>query len=669
MERYKPGTVANLRNQKEIVAYIQQEFERISTALEGALPQELEAQSKEPPKKKEGLIVLADGKNWDPGSGKGVYLWMQSQWHHIPMSPLSPDLPQPPVEEPPQPPVEEPPPDEEPPPPGPVGPLPPEEGIAVPTFHCMGLTWRPPSDPGAAGAKLEYRKRGQSVWKLAMPMPYDGRNGECRGSVFWLDTGTVYEFQFSMPGGSPIGSAVASTWSETFPEGEVVRLPNGVRDTPLVITSGGTRTAYKVYTHAEGGASTINVGNRHAYNIEVRAPYVIIRGLTLTGAQRDAIRLENGTRDLVIEHCDISNWGRRDASMSDKTGWDVAVNGDSAIHAWMISGMDRVVVQYNHIHDPRYGTNPWDKGHPRGPNGVMWENSGNNHVIRFNTIDSTDKTRHDRYYMDSIGGGLNFDEHGYPGADSDIYGNYIWGCMDDPIEAEGGGKNVRVWGNYMDACATGVASTVVHRGPLYVFRNVLNRTRFYWITRTHDNDTRAYFSKSATLSNWGRGMRYVIHNTTLQAPPPAGSTQLSGIGSAISGLGSNQPLTHTVSRNNIWHTWKDHWSTFVTYGGTEKNSFDYDLYNANMISGHEANGIKGKPTYKAGHGAPENSATVTGQYQLEPGTPGHDDGEVLSNLNSESYLGTAPDMGAHEEGTPDLEFGHTASGMGVGAPL
>lgn len=36
---------------------------------------------------------------------------------------------------------------------------------------------------------------------------------------------------------------------------------------------------------------------------------------------------------------------------------------------------------------------------------------------------------------------------GFAGADSDVYGNRIEGCWDDGLEMEGGGCNVRVWGN------------------------------------------------------------------------------------------------------------------------------------------------------------------------------------------------------------------------------
>ena len=36
-----------------------------------------------PSKPREGLTVLADGTNWNPGSGAGVYTYYSSAWHKL----------------------------------------------------------------------------------------------------------------------------------------------------------------------------------------------------------------------------------------------------------------------------------------------------------------------------------------------------------------------------------------------------------------------------------------------------------------------------------------------------------------------------------------------------------------------------------------------------------
>jgi len=43
-------------------------------------------------------------------------------------------------------------------------------------------------------------------------------------------------------------------------------------------------------------------------------------------------------------------------------------------------------------------------------------------------------------------------------------------------------------------------------------------------------------------------------------------------------------------------------------------------------------------------------------YQLDSSSPGCDAGVVIPNFNDD-YQGAAPDVGAHEAGSPRMEFG------------
>jgi hypothetical protein len=255
--------------------------------------------------------------------------------------------------------------------------------------------------------------------------------------------------------------------------------------------------------------------------------------------------------------------------------------------------------------------------------------------------------------MDGIGGGENFSNYGMPTSDSDIYGNRITHVWDDAIESEGSNKNVRIWNNYFDQTATGVATTSTAHGPIYIFRNVYNRSRMQSL-RSLDTDDRNTFGKSGTQSGYGPGRRYVFHNTTLQATQ-SGVTYGLGAGGGLNGAGSTQPMNNTVSRNNIWHIWKDHWPSIdqkTTGGGNDVN---YDLYNGGILagSGQEQNGIVGKPVYLQGHGWQSEAG---GNYQLAPSSPGFDRGQRLPNFN-DSFTGAGPDMGAHEAGTSSMKFG------------
>ncbi len=509
---------------------------------------------------------------------------------------------------------------------------------AVATFESLGLYWTPPSDPGAAGCAVQYRKAGGGAWKKGLDLWYDARNRECRGSLVRLAPGTAYEVQLAAPGATATLSA--KTWPERFPVARTVTVSGGSET--LAITQGGTPEGYVLYTGAPG--ATIDVANKAANDVTISAPYVIVRGLTLKGAQRDAIDLLAGAHDVVIEDNDISGWGRYRNTA--KGGWEIGVDSDSGIRCRNVLSVERTVIQRNRIHDPRWGANSWSWGHPGGPQGTTYDTCGGNHVFRWNEIYSSD-THH--YFNDGIGGSDNFTDAGFPRADTDIYGNRISNTWDDGIEAEGADSNVRIWGNYIDQTATGVATTVVNRGPVYIFRNVYARSR-QMSERKPDDDDRNTFAKSGTGDGFGNGRRYVFHNTVMQPPPYPGGKLTSG---ADSGIYGPQSLTYTVSRNNVFHTWKNWHDAIGGKPGPVPNDLDYDLYNGVVPAGSERHGIKGVPVYVSGNGPASGDK---GMYQLAPGSPGFDAGVVIPNFNDD-YKGEAPDMGAHENGTPAMRFG------------
>jgi len=523
-----------------------------------------------------------------------------------------------------------------------VAPAAPAGPRAVATFESLGLYWTPPSDPGAAGCPVRYRKSGDAQWKNGLPLWYDARNRECRGSLVRLAPGTTYEVELSIAGAHAAATLAAKTWSERFPIAKTVTVSSGSET--LNITQGGSPDGYVLYTGAAG--TTIDVANKAANNVTISAPYVIVRGLTLKGAQRDAIDLLKGAHDVVIEDNDISGWGRM--NYVNNAGWQIGVDEDSGIRCRNVLSVERTVIQRNRIHDPRYGANSWSWGHPAGPQGTSYDTCGGNHVFRYNEIYSADR----HYFNDGIGGGDNFTDAGFPRADTDIYGNKISQTWDDGIESEGANSNVRIWGNYLDQTATGVATTVVNRGPVYIFRNVYARSR-QMSERKPDDDDRNTFAKSGTGDGFGDGRRYVFHNTVLQPPPYPGAKLTSG---ADSGIYGPQSLTNTVSRNNVFHTWKNWHDAIGGKAGAVPNDLDYDLYNGVVPAGSERHGIKGVPVYLGGNGP---SSGDKGMYQLASGSPGHDAGVVIPNFNDD-YKGAAPDMGAHENGAPPMRFGVSA---------
>jgi hypothetical protein len=222
--------------------------------------------------------------------------------------------------------------------------------------------------------------------------------------------------------------------------------------------------------------------------------------------------------------------------------------------------------------------------------------------------------------------------------------------VDDAIEAEGGNRNVRIWGNYLDATFTGIAHAATSVGPLYVFRNVMDRSKkcprqdggYVEFGETgpfgkFDDDTDATFSG---------GRRYILQNTTLQRPGSMGAN--AGL-QAVSDAPSEH-LENAVVRNNVWNTT----GRAYRFDALVDSVVDHDLAAVGAIG---PNSLPGRPEYVDGEGDVDGAR---GMYRLAPGSLGYDQGEALPNIN-DGYTGTAPDMGAHEAGTPRLQFGIDAS--------
>jgi hypothetical protein len=59
------------------------ELARIAAAFERAERVTLDIHHAEPEKYEDGVQVYADGTNWDPGSGEGVYVRYNSLWNKL----------------------------------------------------------------------------------------------------------------------------------------------------------------------------------------------------------------------------------------------------------------------------------------------------------------------------------------------------------------------------------------------------------------------------------------------------------------------------------------------------------------------------------------------------------------------------------------------------------
>lgn len=543
----------------------------------------------------------------------------------------------------------------------------PPEPTAISTFECVGLYWTLYNvDPVV---QVRYRVAGTKPWKEALPLWFDARDGQARGSIVGLKPGTRYEINLSWAEGGIVSTLFTETWSEDIPVARTVYLQPGNRTEPLIIDEGGDpESGFVVYTVRPGEESLIDVQDQYPYCVDVQASHVVVRGLELKGASRDGIYL-GAVKDVIIEDCDISNWGRR----TENYGYNL----DSAIKS-MSTELERIVIQNNRLHHPRYNANDWTQPsdlpkihgyHPTGAQGISWMDNEGNHVIRFNEIYSDA----DHRFNDGMGWWTNFTRGGFPGPDSDIYGNYIRDCTDDGIESEGGNRNVRIWGNYIENTLNGIATAPVAVGPAYIFRNVYAASQWTpypegdsdaLVEPGHRKDqgfpptvNRGNLAKLGEMPAGGSGRQYWLHNTMLQPEPPSGKKLPLGANGGIYVTGATGKITELISLNNIYHVMDDQSpSIYAGISQDDSSTFDFDLFNGvlNMVPpGSEGQGIHSIPRYASGHG-PDGGRH--GKYQLAPNSPGWDGGKRIPNINDE-FHGNAPDIGAHEGGSPPMKFG------------
>src|SRR4051794_27251078 len=78
--------------------------------------------------------------------------------------------------------------------------------FAIPTFHCLGLYWSPPSGAADKQVLVRYRPQGTGAWKEALPLRYNPIDNtdedltDYRGSIVHLAPNTTYEIELTLAG-------------------------------------------------------------------------------------------------------------------------------------------------------------------------------------------------------------------------------------------------------------------------------------------------------------------------------------------------------------------------------------------------------------------------------------------------------------------------------------
>lgn len=497
----------------------------------------------------------------------------------------------------------------------------------VPTYESIGLYWNAAQGQDGREAIVRYREVG-GVWKQGFSMTWDSRSQhigandpvgapvigfglQYRTSLVMCKPGTSYEIEAWCNG--EVAAATVTTWPDVMPKGTTTLV--GAGSSQYTISASGTPTAYRVYDFQN---SLRGMAASNEAPIVVDADYVIVRRAKITAALWSAIRIDRGGHhDIIVEDCDISGWNSQNNDTMGAIGPRSFEDNSTC---------KRITVQRNKIHHPAVGSRDWNFGHPMGAQAFSSWDDGGNHVIRWNEIYSD----MNKMMNDCIGGGENFSAKGFPGPDTDIYGNIISYCWDGGVEAEGGGCNVRVWGNYFDHVYNAIETTPTIIGPFFAFRNVSYRTQF----STTSNLMSGRFLKSLAQGYTGvPGKQYFFHNTAYK----------DANGGCSQGLWGDFP--YITAYNNIFTTDWHPTESFVASA-----VYDYNLETGTEYLLPQApHSIRGQlPIYDPTH--------PSGAYTLADTSPGRGTSLYLPGFNT-----VGDDMGAQQRGAPALKFGLAAS--------
>ncbi len=516
---------------------------------------------------------------------------------------------------------------------------------SVPTFECIGIYYKVDAE-NLGECRVSYRTAVTDLWKEAMPLWFDQRDLEYRGSIIGLSQDTEYQIRLTLADKQI--DLTTKTLSETFKVGKTTYLDHGISSETFVINESGSADAYHLIAPSEKSHTTIDVRNSREFTVIIDADYVVLRGIEVKNAAKHAIYIKEGRHHIVVEECHISFWGRIGGPKS----FGNEGNTDSGIYA--ATGAGNLIIQRNLIENPRGCSNDWDTGHPAGPQAISLINSSGNNVIRYNDLWST----FDHSYNDVIGGGSNFSHAGSPNRDSDIYGNIIRSAHDDAIESEGANMNVRIWGNYTHDTFQHIATASTSKGPLYIFRNIFGETR------KSQKFLGGSMIKTGMRNEFGGGRKYIFHNTALQ---PNGSLNVF----------SGHPDPNTVTRNNIFHCP----GRLASIKPAEvPGDYDYDLFTG-MEYGNakEIHGIREIPDYIDSYYLEFYPTSTINKVQwgkvpviiggvekiltdpvVSIPNPVIDGGVIIPNFNDD-FSGQGPDIGAFEAGKPPLKFGRHAN--------
>lgn len=77
---YVPKHMPTLTSLEDVRMYLEEELRQISLEMQQSEIQQWRILHNEPMKRVDGMVVFADGTNWNPGGGQGLYERVAGIW-------------------------------------------------------------------------------------------------------------------------------------------------------------------------------------------------------------------------------------------------------------------------------------------------------------------------------------------------------------------------------------------------------------------------------------------------------------------------------------------------------------------------------------------------------------------------------------------------------------
>jgi hypothetical protein len=510
-----------------------------------------------------------------------------------------------------------------------------------PTLNSISLEWAISGDVDNNGVvSVRYRRLGDAVWNQGMSLrrvpsgasQFRVMTNKHSGSILDLQPDTTYEIELSLSdpnGGSttrtttvttrplPVpmaGAPVIAVTPSTFATVAAAAQPGDILD-----LSPGTYSGFTFSRNGSSGrpivirASSGGVIVNGTINLDGRQ-WVYIDGLTINGM----IRM-HGSSNMAIMRSTINTTGSGIVFQTRSENNYIADNRVIGVTQWAESSLG---VNGNNVGEGIQVTGP---GHVIMNNFVQGFRDG----ISLMEAGEAD----DQYSIDILNNDINL------GADDAIESDYCF-------------NNCRIMRNRIRNSFMGISSQPTLGGPQYIIRNVMYNVVFEPF-KLHNGTDGDVIIHNTVVKN---GSAFVVFSgESISHSYVRNNLMIGGPGGTYNGFNNGNGQVMQLSDLDLAtadFNYDAYGSTLGTFSGTF-GGISFSSLSAMRSTTTEKNGIQVDlgvfATAVAFPDSPMTALLPMADFRIRAGSPAENAGEIIPNVN-DSFIGSAPDIGAYELG-------------------